>query len=112
MARKTTSATPSGDDDVARLKARIQELEEALNQQNGAASVTTPIVIDLGKTRRKRIKALKRGKGKLVDEVRDVVGLVREDLGEEAGGRTLVPVVVLYRRRRRKRKRKNFMFPF
>ena len=113
MATKSSaSQAASNDDEVARLKARVQELEEQLGQHNGAASISTPIVVDLGKTRRKRIKALKRGKGKLVDEVREVIDMVQTDLGSEAGGRVLVPVVVLYRRRRRKRKRNRLMFPF
>ena len=102
--KSSASKGASNDDEVARLKARIEELEEELAQRNGAAA-TTPIVIDLGKTRRKRIKALKRGKGKLME-------MVQADLGDEADGRVLVPVVMLYRRRRRKRKRNRLMFPF
>lgn len=112
MATKSSaSQTASNHDEVARLKARIQELEEELGRRNGAASITAPLVVDLGKTRRKRIKALKRGKGKLAGEVREVVEMVQADLGEEVGGCVLVPVVVLYRRRS-KRNRNRSTFPF
>lgn len=64
----------------------------------------TPIVIDLGTVKRKRIKRLKRGEGPLVEEVEQVVAGVRERLGAEAEGKELVPVVVLYRRKRKRPK--------
>ena len=62
-------------------------------------TLTTPIVIDLGKTKTKRIKDLKKGKGKLVDEVNDVIEDVRARLGADATGKQLVPVVLIYRKR-------------
>ncbi|MDA8018890.1 MAG: hypothetical protein MPN21_15725 [Thermoanaerobaculia bacterium] len=74
---------------------------------------TIPIVVDLGSRKRKRIKQLKRGEGPLVDEVYEAVDAVLEELGEpeESDGRTVVPVVLLYRRKRKKRKR-GLLFPF
>ena len=69
---------------------------------------TDPIVIDLGKTRRKWIKQLKQGRGQLLDEVQQAIGEVRARLGEEAKDKEFVPVVLLYSR---KRKRKMSMFP-
>lgn len=68
------------------------------------AEVAAPIVIDFGKVRRKQIKELKRGSGKLADEVRQVATEVSERLGAEAEGKEIVPVVVVYRRKRKKRK--------
>ena len=76
------------------------------------AGVTTPVVIDLGKTRRRRIKQLKRGRGRLVDETRDVVEELRSSLGGEAAGKELVPVVIVYRRKAKKRRRSLFPFLF
>ena len=67
--------------------------------------VYAPIIIDLGKTRRKRIKQLKRGRGKLMREVQDVLDEVQMDLGKEAEGKEFIPVVLIYRRRRRRRNR-------
>ncbi len=58
-----------------------------------------PVVIDAGKVRQKRIKELKRGQGKLAIEVADAVEQVRRGLGQEAAGKQIVPVVVVYRRR-------------
>jgi hypothetical protein len=63
------------------------------------AEITAPIIIDLGKQRNKRIKRLKKGRGKLWSEVADVLGEVRESLGEEADGKVLVPVVLVYRKK-------------
>ena len=65
-----------------------------------------PIVVDLGKTRRSRIKDLKRGRGKLADEVQDVVSRVRENLGPTANGKQLIPVVIIYKRKTKKKKRR------
>lgn len=64
----------------------------------------TPIVIDLGKVKRKQVKRLKRGEGPLVEEVQQVVAGVRERLGAEAEGKELLPVVVLYQRKRKRPK--------
>lgn len=74
--------------------------------------VVPPIVVDLGKTRRSRIKDLKRGRGKLVDEVHDVVTRVRDDLGPAAEGKQLIPVVIVYRRKAKKRRRRGRGLPF
>lgn len=64
-----------------------------------------PIVIDLGKVSKKRIQALKDGTGDLLDEVADVMGRVREKLGDDAKGKELVPVVLVYKRKPRKRRK-------
>ncbi len=69
----------------------------------------TPIIIDLGKKKRKQIKALKRGSGKLMDEVAEVLNQVRGNLGPEAELKNLVPVVMLYRK---KDKRAGGLLPF
>jgi hypothetical protein len=85
-----------------------QEYVDEVEEQ--AVEVTQPIIIDLGKQRPKQIKRLKRGRGKLWDEVVDVIDEVSVQLGEEAQGKVLVPVVMVYRK---KRKRKtNVLFPF
>ncbi len=75
------------------------------------AESTIPIVIDLGKTRRKDVKRLKRGRGKLMDEIRQVMAEVQANLGEETEGKELVPVVILYRRRGKRGKQMG-VWPF
>jgi hypothetical protein len=64
-----------------------------------------PIVIDLGKVSKKQIRALKEGTGDLVDEVDEIMTRVREQLGDEAKGKELVPVVLLYKRKPRKQRK-------
>jgi Family of unknown function (DUF6200) len=62
----------------------------------------SPIVLDLGKVKPKRIKQLRRGEGRLAEEVRQAVEKVRDGLGAEGDGKVLVPVVVLYRKKPRR----------
>jgi Family of unknown function (DUF6200) len=64
-----------------------------------------PIVVDLGKHRRKSIRQLRRGEGPLMDDVRGAVEELKS-AGTIAG--TAQPVVIIVRQRRRKRAR---MFP-
>lgn len=68
-----------------------------------------PIVIDLGKASRKRIRALKEGTGELVDDVTEVMDRVRAQLGDDAKDKQLVPVVVIYRRRKKQRKQRGLI---
>ncbi len=58
--------------------------------------VVTPVVVDLGQVKAKHIKRLKRGEGRLMDEVVDVMDEIVEALGEEVDGKTLVPIVMVY----------------
>jgi hypothetical protein len=64
--------------------------------------VLTPIIVSLGKKKKKQIKQLKRGKGGAMDEVMDVVAQVQEKLGSDAGDKILVPIVVVYREKSRR----------
>ena len=74
--------------------------------------VVTPLVIDLGRVRRKRIKALKKGKGKLMNEVLDVLDEVAVNLGDEAEDKTFVPIIMVYNKRNKKKKRRLNLLPF
>lgn len=74
-------------------------------ERDGDVQMVTPVVVDLGKVRRKHVKALKRGEGKLVDEVVDVLDDVVEEVGDELAGSTLVPVVLIYERKPKSRRR-------
>ena len=69
---------------------------ESEQSAEATAEITAPIIIDLGKQRRKRIKQLKKGRGKLWAEVEDVLGEVRDSLGAEVDGKVLVPVILVY----------------
>jgi hypothetical protein len=65
-----------------------------------------PIIVDLGKVRRKKIKALKRGRGPLASEVQGVLDEVRAGLGEQAKDKEFVPIVMVYRKKSRRRRRR------
>lgn len=68
--------------------------------------VAAPIVIDLGKKKRRQIKRLKKHSGRLMDEVEAAVGRVLTTLGDDADDKQVVPVVFVYRKKNRKRKGK------
>jgi hypothetical protein len=78
-----------------------------MSAMSDEASPVDPIVINLGKQRRKRIKDLKRGRGVLMDEVMQTMAQVTGQLGADANGKVLVPVVLIYRE---KPKRPMFRF--
>jgi len=61
---------------------------------------TSPIVVDLGKHRRKAIRKLRRGEGPLMDDVR---GCVEELRSAGTIAATAQPIVIVVRQRRRKR---------
>jgi len=62
----------------------------------------SPVVLDLGKQRRSRIKDLRRGEGRLMDEINATIEELRTvgTLGID-----VQPVVVVVRERRRKKMR-------
>jgi hypothetical protein len=60
-----------------------------------------PILIDLGSRSKKAIKELKRGEGPLLEEVMDALDDVRQSLGEQYKGKTLLPVLVVYRQKQK-----------
>ena len=61
-----------------------------------------PIVVDLGKKKKKQIKNLKRGRGPLLEDVADVVEKVRASLAEQLAGKELMPVVIVYRQKKKR----------
>jgi hypothetical protein len=100
----STSTTPSREEAISTLG---DGRTTATHRSDGAT--ITPIVIDLGKKRRKQIRALKRGSGKLMDEVAEVLNQVRGNLGPDVEMKSLVPVVMVYRQ---KGKRRGGLLPF
>ena len=65
-------------------------------------NVARPIVVDLGGKRAKRIKELKRGKGPLAREVAELIEQARTELASELAGKTLLPLVLIYRKKKRR----------
>jgi hypothetical protein len=74
---------------------------DTTRRQTGPA----PIIVDLGSKKRKAVKRLKRGEGPLIEEVDEVLGQVRAELGAEAKDALVVPVILVYKRKARRRSR-------
>ncbi len=70
-----------------------------------------PIIVDMGKQKSSNLKDLKKGQGKLWDEVLGVVEEARDMLGEEAGGKVLLPVVIIYQKKPKRSRLEKVMFP-
>jgi hypothetical protein len=81
-------------------------VEDPMTEETISTSteMTQPVIIDLGKQRRRALKNLKRGEGKLWEDVLDVVEEVKDLLGTDAEGKVLVPVILIYRERSRRRR--------
>ena len=75
------------------------------------AEMTQPIVIDLGKQKPKNIKALKNGKGKLLDDMLNVVEEVKAMLGEEGNDKVIIPVVMVYQKKTKRQRLERLIFP-
>jgi|SRR5687768_10769874 hypothetical protein len=69
-----------------------------------STEMTQPVIIDLGRQKRRALKNLKRGEGRLWEDVLDVVEEVKDLLGTDAEGKVLVPVILIYRERSRRRR--------
>lgn len=69
-----------------------------------APIVNAPIVLDVGKAKRRDIRDIKRGQGRLMADVHDAVAEVSATAGEAIDDQQLVPVVLVYRKKGRRRK--------
>lgn len=87
-----------------RAAAAAPPVSEAVEAKPGSASATTtaPVIVDLGKKKRKVLRALKKGRGKLMSEVLETVQQVEASMGDDAAGKVLVPIVVIYREKKRR----------
>ena len=63
------------------------------------------IVVNFGKVSRSSLKKLRRGRGKLMTELDEVLAQVKHEIGSEIEGREIVPVVLVCQKKRRKRRR-------
>jgi hypothetical protein len=77
----------------------MEETVEKMEEENMSTEMTQPVIVDLGSQKTRKLKALKKAKGELWDEVLDVMEEVKESLGADAEGKILVPVVMIYRRK-------------
>src|SRR5258707_7962402 len=75
------------------------------------SEMTQPIIVDLGKQKASKLRALKDGEGELWDEILDVLEEVKDVLGKEADGKLMVPVVMIYEKKQRLRRLEQMLFP-
>lgn len=71
--------------------------------------VTEPIIINLRKQPKKRIKKLLKGRGKLWVEVVEVIDEVRIMLGDEIEGKTILPIILVYGKKAKKKRMRNLL---
>lgn len=67
-----------------------------------AKKSTEPIIVNLGKAKSKEIKSLKRGEGKLMSKVEQVIAELETQMGDELGDKTIVPLIVLYSKKKKR----------
>lgn len=73
--------------------------------------MSQPIIVDLGRQKSTKLKDLKAGEGELWDEVLDVVDEVKEMLGEEATGKVMVPIIMIYEKKLARARIEKILFP-
>ena len=62
-----------------------------------------PVIVDLGKRKKKYINDLKNGCGKLMTEVDIAVEHARSTLPEAEKNKAIIPVVILYRKKKKRK---------
>jgi len=72
-------------------------------QTQAPAATAPPIIIDMGKVKKKKVRDFKDGHGELALEVQQIVAETRGNLGPDAANKELVPIVLVYRKKRRKK---------
>ena len=65
-------------------------------------SVAPPIYVELGARKARLLRKLDKGEGRLMHEVADAMEEVEATLSDQADGRVLLPVVVVYGRKKKK----------
>jgi hypothetical protein len=59
-------------------------------------NVTSPIVISLGRAQREQVDQLRSGAGQILEDIEEVMKLVRLSAGKEGEKRVFLPVVAVY----------------
>jgi hypothetical protein len=93
---------PEPDAEAARHSPRHPPESDGAEHPTAERNASPPVVVDLGSASAKRIRKLKRGTGKLQNEVQDVMAQIRAEMGVDAAGKHLVPVVVVYSRKKKR----------
>lgn len=62
-------------------------------------STTNHFIVDMGEVTGRAIDQLKRGEGKLNDEVNEIIDEIADQLKDKINDKTFLPVVVIYERK-------------
>ena len=68
--------------------------------------LNAPIIMEVGKAKKKDIRDVKRGQGKIMGDLQDAMAEVTSSLGDQADGKQMVPVVLVYKKKRKRSKRR------
>lgn len=75
-------------------------MSRAVDSRNAVNAAAAPIVVDIGKKRKKQIKRLSEGRGPLMDEVNELLAELQAN-GSIAAN--VQPVVIVVKRKRKAR---------
>jgi len=73
--------------------------------------LNAPIIMEIGKAKKKDIRDVSRGQGKIMGDLQDAMSEVTSSLGEQADGKQFVPVVLVYRKKSRSKRKGGRLFP-
>ncbi len=69
-----------------------------------SATKLPPLIVDLGRVSKKKVRQLKNGQGIYWEEVEPVITDVKAKLGKEAEGKEIFPVIVIYEKKAGRKK--------
>lgn len=72
------------------------------SSKNEQTAPSVPIIIDMGKTSKKKIRQFKKQDGPLLTEVNDAVELIKKKLGDDATGKEMLPIILIYKEKEKK----------
>src|SRR4051812_45025909 len=93
----TTSTTTPAAAKPAAQPEKAAATAPASKEPAGNVETVEATVIKVGKQRKRRIRQLKRGEGRLAQKVDMTLGQVTSMLGAELEGKKVIPVILLYR---------------
>jgi hypothetical protein len=70
-------------------------MAETITASETIEKCLTPIIIDLGKRKKKAIKRMKNGEADILMEIDEALSRAAEAMGDDAKGKVLVPVVLI-----------------
>jgi len=92
-------------DSHSATSSRVATGASADNSSSGKARVLPIHILDVGKAKSGDVKDLKKGRGKLLDEVADTIVELEASVAESAVGQNVVPVIVVVERKRKQKMR-------